>query len=553
MRCAWYWLGALCCLWAVVVAAAAAPLFRFADVTTEAGLTPARVGLYNHAVAWGDFDGDGLPDLFLGNFADKGFDATLGQRQPVPNLLFRQVAGGKFEHFPCPAVERPARCSGAVFVDLNNDGNLDLYVSSNKLEKSRPGTPGAEGCRLYRNDGGGKFVDISESCGACPPTLYRCRDIAVLDYDKDGLLDLLVIQDRVVRQDGKVFGSRLFRNLGNHRFEDVTHTVGLPEDLWGAGVAVGDVNGDQRPDIFVAYSNRLFLSQPDGTYREAESLRSVFDHQPADAEDIVVGAAFGDIDNDGDLDLITGTHYNHGLSRVHVFLNEGVQAGVPRFREVTRELGIPPLPMKAPHPEIQDFDNDGWPDLYWSAWFAEGAKRRPFLCRGLGVRDGLPRFAVPSVEMVRITKKDKLILNTAPPEGLGMVYYVDGPAVDYDADGRLDFFGGSWPNESSRLFRNETKAGNWLQVQVQGKKMNRMGVGAVVRLYPAGKAGDRTALWGHREITVNGGYSSGRPAVAHFGLGTAGGCDVEVILPSQAEPVVVTSARANQRLLVREP
>ena len=332
----------LACWFALPALGLAGPLreFQFEDVTEKAGLSKAVVGLYNHAVAWGDFDNDGLLDLFSGSFADKGYDKSLGQKQPVGNQLFRQTAPGTFERFPCPPVDIQARCSGAVFVDLNNNGNLELYVTSNKLEKTSAkepaNSPRVQGCRLYGNDGKGTFVDVSAECGACPPTLFRGRDIGVLDYDNDGLLDLLVIQDQVVEKDGKVYGSRLFRNLGNLRFEDVTEKAGLPKDLWGAGLVVGDVNGDGRPDIFVAYSNRLFVSQRLNTYKEAVGLRGVFDHKATDSEDIVVGAAFGDIDRDGDLDLISGTHHTRGLSRVHVFLNEGVKDGMPVFREITK-------------------------------------------------------------------------------------------------------------------------------------------------------------------------------------------------------------------------
>jgi hypothetical protein len=392
-------------------------------------------------------------------------------------------------------------------------------------------------------------VDVSDTCGACPPDLWRSRDVGVLDHDGDGMLDLLLTMDPLVLRDKQTPRLRLFRNRGQLKFEEVTDQVGLPKELACLGVAIADLNGDRRPDFFTTDSNRLFLSQPGGAYQEAESLRAVFDHQAKQGgEDLVTGATFADIDLDGDLDLITGPHFPQ--ARVHVYLNEGPRDRVPRFREVTKELGIPVIPQKAPHTEVQDFDNDGLPDLYWSAWFAEGNKRWPFICRGLGVKDGLPRFAAPSVAGVRT---DFVRPNAAPPEGVGMVYYVDGPAVDYDSDGRLDFFAGIWPEEGSRFFRNETKAGNWLQVRVEGKKMNRQGVGAQVRLYAAGKAGDPAALLGFQEVTLNGGYSSGRPAVVHFGLGKAETCDVVVTMPSRAESVAVRQAKANQLLTVREP
>jgi hypothetical protein len=171
---------------------------------------------------------------------------------------------------------------------------------------------------------------------------------------------------------------------------------------------------------------------------------------------------------------------------------------------------------------------------------------------------------VPSVaEVMPEYSSDKVLINAPPAQGMGMVYYVDGPAVDFDGDGRLDIFGGSWSPEGSRLFRNvtpqEVKASagevkrHWLQVRVEGKQMNRMGVGAKVSVYTQGKAGDPSALLGYQEISVNVGYSSSRPAVAHFGLGEAATCDVEVRFPSRAEPLVLADVEGQQRLIVREP
>ena len=251
--------------------------FTFTDATAEVGLADALHGALNHAVAWGDFDNDGRLDLFLGNFADR-------PNQPLDgvNRLFRQVEGGKFVPFPCLSVERRGRASGAVFADLDNDGDLDLYVANNTLPRPGPKEPQhsaqAEPSRLYRNDGGGKFVDISQECGACPPDLYRTRDIGVFDYDNDGLLDLFITQDPLLQRDKVPCRSRLFRNLGGLKFQDVTDQVGLPDDIAAFGIAVADLNGDRRPDLFVCGSNRLFLSQPGNTYREAEGLRDVFAH-----------------------------------------------------------------------------------------------------------------------------------------------------------------------------------------------------------------------------------------------------------------------------------
>src|SRR5688572_4346628 len=107
--------------------------FVFTDATTEVGLSKPFKTAFNHSVTWGDFDNDGRLDLFLGNFADRNVMKYGLDRAPA-NMLLRQTTGGKFESFPCPPVEVRSRCSGGVFVDLDNDGDLDLYTSSNRWD-----------------------------------------------------------------------------------------------------------------------------------------------------------------------------------------------------------------------------------------------------------------------------------------------------------------------------------------------------------------------------------------------------------------------------------
>ena len=506
--------------------------WRFTDVSEQAGLKPHLASALNHAVAWGDFNADGKPDLFLGNF-DKG--------DGVPNGLFHQLPSGRFAHLPMPSVDRRGRTSGAVLADLDNDGDLDLYVSNNTHPAAKPGARPSmtEPSRLYRNDAG-VFIDIGKESGACPPEAAFGRDVGILDFDDDGLLDLLVLEDKVFRTSAR---SRLYRNTGNMKFEDVTERAGLPADLHGFGVALADLNDDRRLDLFICGPNRLYLSEGKDRYREAQHLRPVLEFKGKDAEDYVTGASFGDLGGDGRIDLITGVH--HIPARVRVFMNRS-KSGAVSFADVTTDLNIPELPQKAPNCQIADFDQDGLADLYWSAWFAEGAKRQPLICRGLGVKDGLPRFDLPPLPPVNATHAKR---NQAPPDGSrGMLYYVNGPAIDYDADGDLDFFAGIWPEESSRLFRNDTPAaGNWLTVSVQGRRMNRMGIGARVRVTTPGLPAQV------QDLTMNGGYSGSRPPVAHFGLGPATQADVEVHFPTQSKPLLLKGVPANRPLVVPEP
>jgi hypothetical protein len=307
-------------------------------------------------------------------------------------------------------------------------------------------------------------------------------------------------------------------------------------------LAVTDLNADGRPDFFIAGDNRLFLSKGSSAYEEAPGLTTRFQEKPLDAEDWVAGAAFGDLDLDGDMDLITGVHF--AKAHVKVYLNDSKPGGAVSFRDVTKDLGIPVLPNKAPTCQIEDFDRDGIPDLYWSCWFTDGPKRTPFICRGLGVRDGLPRFDVPSIAGLNTSG---VKANVPPEQGRGVVYYVNGPAVDYDADGDLDFFAGIWPDEMSHLFRNDSPAnGNWLAVRVEAKSGNRAGIGAQVKVLANGK------LVGRGDVTLNGGYSGTRAPVAYFGLGDRATVDVEVLMPGQTEPIKRSGVKADQVLVVTE-
>ncbi|MGH9425790.1 MAG: FG-GAP repeat domain-containing protein, partial [Terriglobia bacterium] len=111
--------------------AAKQPNIEFQDTTRDAGLLEPIQGMMGHAAAWGDFDNDGRPDLFVGGFCDRPDSEYLPAKGPVPTRLFRNLGNGKFEMIKNSPVEFCGRTSGAVFVDLNHDGFPELYVANN--------------------------------------------------------------------------------------------------------------------------------------------------------------------------------------------------------------------------------------------------------------------------------------------------------------------------------------------------------------------------------------------------------------------------------------
>ncbi len=468
-----------------------------AEMTETYGLIEPLTGMYGHAAGWGDLNGDLIPDLVFGTFADKPLEKyqVRGATEPKPDTLF---LGG----IPLAATQDLAgafgRTSGIAMVDLDNDGDLDVVMSRNVKDKER----GDLGSAVYRNEAG--TLSLTEA--GIDPNLSG-RSIGVLDYDRDGLADLLILEDRY--EGGN---SRLYRNLGELRFEDTTTAAGLPDGIDGLGIATGDVDGDGITDVFIAGSNRLFLGTGSGF---AEAVLPVLEWQPIGDEDDVAGAAFADIDLDGRLDLVVGQHYNSTVAPrdeaipVRLYLNRTERAGEPRFEDVTQAAGLTPLPTKAPHVELADFDNDGLLDILTSASAGDGSA--PAIFRGTGIVDGIPRFETPI--------------------GLGSdQYWTTAPTVDINRDGRLDVLAVEWFSTSpSLMFVNESASGNWLSVSV-GEGFDS-GVGTSVRIYEPGRAGDPTALLGYREITATVGYTAGTELIAHFGLGERTSADVVITAP----------------------
>lgn len=519
--------------------------FVFRDVGDEAGVFPHVAGIRGHGAAWGDVDGDGWPDLFVATFHNAGSKAS----------MFLRNHKGKFRLDDQEHLKTSGIGSGALFADLTNTGRLDLYVSH--CVHGKETAPSL----LFRNDGGGKFSDVSKESGACPPG-YAGRGLAAIDADGDGLLDLLTCE----RYYGPVkIGPALFRNKGDLHFDTVSADVGLPAGLSGLGVAAADVNNDGWPDVFLTSGDgehRLLLNDGKGKFREAAGSRDVFRWKIASGEDTPAGVCIADVNRDGLADIVIGQHFKLPWVKplsIRLYLHRGLKDGTPRFEDVTDAAGLAPLPMKAPHVEIQDFDNDGLPDIYVSIVKFKDGKPFPVIYKNLGVKDNMPQFRAdawevndfPTAEDRSLRSSGKLFAKILKEKKI--MYMAAGPTADYDRDGRLDLFLPNWWIEDrSLLLHNETPAGNWLDVWVEGRNgVNRMGIGSRVNVYPAGKLGDASARLGCREIAVGYGYCSGQEAVAHFGLGKVETVDVEVLLPHGKGVLSRKAVKANQRLVVK--
>jgi hypothetical protein len=526
----------------------AKPALVFRDVAESSGLLNAIAGIQGHAAGWGDFDGDGWEDLYVGTFHKANGKA---------NRLLRNVAG-KFSLDDQAATQISTRSTGALFADLDNDGDLDLYVASMPQPKND-----LLGCTLFRNDAG-PWKNVSKQNGACPRE-FGGRSATAVDFDGDGLLDLLVGEDPLKGYNGSPTRStRLFRNIGDLQFDDVSRAAGLPANTPGLGVAAADVDGDTWPDLFIAANdggNVLLLNQRNGRFQEAEFSRELFAWSGSGGDNMVCGAAFGDVNRDGQLDLVLGPHFERPWIEPvspRLFLNR-MSDRRATFEEITESAGLQPLPMKCPHVEIQDFDNDGWPDLSTTIVKFAGGEPHPILFRNQGSKES-PRFAVEGLAANGFpTAEDRATSGTGAMFAKmvaerKIAYTAPGPTCDFDHDGRLDMFLPSWWTElRSMLLHNETPGGNWLQVAIVGREgVNRQGIGARVMLYEAGKKGERAALLGCSEIASGYGYASCQPAVVHLGLGNVESVDIEVVLPHKKGRFSKTNVKANQRITLSQ-
>ena len=514
---------------------------KFKDVTENAGLIEPLKGMMGHSAAWGDVTGNGFPDLFVGTFSDRA-DSIYAKRGHIakaePDKLFLNRGDGTFKEVLESPIRQYGRSSGSVFADFDNDGDLDLVVSHNSYDGSEHQKTGNF---FFENNGQGSFTDITTKSGLNFGWPFTGRSTFVFDYNGDGLLDLFMQEDWV-RDDVSGGNSRLMKNTGNLIFTDVTAEAGFPhgfrKGLYGLGGFVGDMNGDLWPDVFFAHSCRMFINQQDGTFRE-----KVYNMVPpkyrlpvsSDNSNWTCGADLGDLDNDGDMDMVIGHHFirpDSGTQRIFVILNEGNdEEGNPVLRDITMEAKVVQPSRKIPNIQLMDMDNDGMVDIVATAG-------NTFVYRNKGIINHIPHFDEP--------------IGTGIEEGNG--YWACGPLGDYDRDGRLDFFGPEWLTSAhSPLLRNITPgAKKYLAVKLELEEgTNRNGINARVELYAPGKLGMDEALIGTRIITVSNGYSSGYEAIAYFGLPDHKKVDIRVSMPCGGPVFTATSVKRNQMYIFK--
>ena len=317
----------------------------FTDQTLRAGVAgSAGVGLPSTGgngaklgAAWGDYDGDGWPDLYLTHAG--------------PNQLYRNLGDGTFADVTAEAgvAGGPTQLStSALWFDGDGDGDLDLHVGV--WEDYAPdGAPRDRRNPYFENLGDGTFREVSTAVGLGDPG--QTYTTLPVDVDRDGDPDLYDAND---------FGAnRLFLNAGDGTFTEATAAFGLEDRGEGMGLALGDVDGDGLGDLFLTnrsdsptQAHALFLARPEGGFAERAAEAGV------DSTGWGWGAAFFDLENDGDDDLFVANGYVQADTPNTLFENA---AGFP-LMDVAEAWGVD-APEAARGLAVFDADGDGRLDL----------------------------------------------------------------------------------------------------------------------------------------------------------------------------------------------
>ncbi|MCA8943097.1 MAG: VCBS repeat-containing protein [Planctomycetes bacterium] len=522
-------------------------------------------------VAIGDYDRDGLPDLYLVS-------------QDGPNRLFRQVAPLRFEDVTESAGGLDggdAWGTAATFADIDGDHDLDLYVCNTEAPNL-----------LYRNEGDGTFREVAGRIGLSVTRASTGASFA--DYDNDGDLDLYLLTNRVfgprlpepiVREvtlpadtkvtidemfpphprferdgdeivvpDGyeeffytigdQVFptGQRdiLFRNDGYAQWRDVTDSAGVAHFGQGLSVTWWDYDGDGNLDLYVANDlespDKLFHNRGDGTFEDV--TREALPHTAY----FGMGADFGDIDNDGRFDFCVAdmsstSHYMSKLLMGHMgdkrwFLMNAdppqymrnavyINTGTGRFLEAARLTGLASTDWTWTV-RFADLDEDGLVDFFATngmASFDNDPDANDEFRRlwNAGVKDaaldivrGLER--VDERNVARRNRGNWSFEDVGSAWGLDEASVANGAAIaDLDRDGDLDIVVNN-TNAPASIFENRTNRTHRILVELRGSESNAFGVGCRIEIEAAG-------VRQVRMVIPTRGYMSSGECVEHFGLG----------------------------------
>lgn len=428
----------------------------FSDISMTAGFNNTGP---NRGIAIGDFDNDNDEDVYV-------------SRRGEANLLYRNNGDGTYTNIAeSLGLAHAGVSTTSVWGDLDNDGDLDLYLGN----VDEPNV-------LYQNNGDGSFTDISIDAGV--DIIGNPLSVLVADVDLDGYLDIYVANFDL--------DNALFKNngpdplTGQVSFTNIVMESGTNDPQYSMGAVFFDYDNDGDPDLYLTHDGNqdYILYQNDG----AGNFTDVSVASGTNYSGQGMGVDFGDINNDGWLDIyITNLSYNT------LYLNNGDGT----FTDISNTAMITD-PGMGWGTTFVDYDNDGYQDIYM-------------------VNDS---YFSPLPNILYKNNGDNTFSIVSENSPIGSMYAAYGAAcTDMDDDGLMDIFiANSGQNDGNQLFKNEsTNTGNWFKLKAIGTISNRSAVGAKVTIEAGGEIFTD-------EISGGSGFASQNSFTLHFGLG-----DSEVI------------------------
>lgn len=462
-----------------------------------------------------DFDNDGLLDVIISSV-----DACESLK------FFRNNGDGSFsDQTEKAGLSEQIGGINCIQTDFNNDGWLDIFVMRGGWEFPMRNS-------LLRNDGNGVFTDVTEESGLLSAD-HRTHSAAWADFDNDGWLDVFIAHEETP--------SQLFRNRGNGTFEDVTRKAGVGRTGFSKGSTWGDYDNDGFADLYVSNyggENFLYRNKGDGTFEEVAARLGV--NKPL----MSFPTWFFDYDNDGWLDLFVASFVPSVTEVARGFLNLPQQAETMKlyrnnqrggFEDVTAAVGLAKV-VPTMGANFGDFDNDGFLDVY------------------LGT--GAPSYAALMPNFAFRNREGKGFADVTAVMGTGHLQKGHGVGFgDLDNDGDQDLYvnvGGFIPGDkyNKALFANPTSKTNWISIKLAGAKSNRAAIGAKIKLTLADATGKQS--FRYKEVSSGGSFGAS-PLAQHFGLGKFQRVlELEIQWPASKTRQVFRDVAANQFLEIKE-
>ena len=546
--------------------------------------------IYNGAgVGVGDVNDDGLTDIFFaGNM--------------VPNALYLNRGDFKFEDVTEKAlIQTDLWCTGVSMIDINQDGLLDIYVSTIQPHMDKPSVPNLLFLNKgMNNDGVPVFEEVAAKIGLADSS-YSTQ-AAFLDYDLDGDLDMYLLtnaleyynRNQAIGQKNDGTGrsvDKFYRNEGTVNglpfFRDVSREAGIQSEGWGLGIVVNDINNDGYPDVYVANdflsNDHLLINNGNNSF--TNNIASILKHQEQNG----MGMDIADINNDGlndivALDMLPDDNLrqktmfsNIGYDRFMLFRNKGYQDqyirnvlqlnnGNNTFSDIGYLAGIYATDWSWSS-LLADFDNDGYRDLFVANGYRKDITDQDFIAYSKELSmfstDGNRLNTIrQEVEKLPGVKKPNFLFRNngdltfsdkASEWGLDQPSYSNGAAyADFDNDGDLDIVTNNI-NDEAFIYRNDlisdqTKTENsFLRIKLVGETGNLQALGTKIRVY----VGEKIFYAEHQ---IQRGYKSTVENVDHFGLGkvSSGKVDSIEIAWLSGKSQVLKSIPAGQTITLRE-